>query len=234
MRRCCTAATRRSFSSVSVRRISSTRWSWMNSFSRSRASMARCSSARRSFWMRSTSASRCPNSSSSCSSIMRRRSSKLASSVMGGSAASNAFFCRWRSISSTSAFPAGSPLPNVNACSPNTAGSSPSFTTKSGVYGSVCASDSRNTDCTATVRLPSAASPPASPPSNMAASPAVASAPAPPAASAPPRPASIITVGGTACMNGTMGRLKYLYRCWPVTAAARSAGGASARASGGR
>ena len=109
MRRRWICATARSFSSIFLRRTSSTRWSCTNSFSRSRASMAVCSNSRRSAWMRSISFSRSAHSSSSCSSIIRRRSSKLASSVIGGKDCSNARFCRMRSIISTSANPAGRP-----------------------------------------------------------------------------------------------------------------------------
>eukprot|EP00962_Isochrysis_galbana_P033409 scaffold11172_cov122-Isochrysis_galbana.AAC.3 len=68
---------------------------------------------------------------------------------MGGSDASKARFCRARSIICTSRRPAGNcPLANVMLASFRSSGSSPSLTTKSGVYGSVCAAPSRYIDCT--------------------------------------------------------------------------------------
>jgi len=73
--------------------------------------------------------SRTFQSRSSCSDIILRRSARLASSVIGGSAASKARFARARSIICTSWRPAGSPCPHFSAARPRTSGSVPAGTT---------------------------------------------------------------------------------------------------------
>lgn len=122
------ATTARSLLCSRCCRMTSTRSSPKNSFSRSRSASASLSKRRRSFCSLSISDSRAAHSRVSCSSISRLRSAKEASSVIGGSAASKARFWRARSIISTSASPAGRPSSAFSVASASTSGSPPSAT----------------------------------------------------------------------------------------------------------
>ena len=130
----------------------------------------------------------------SCSLIIVRRSESDTSSVIGGSVASNSRFARARSIILTSLRPAGKPAPNVSAVSVSTSGLVPVGTTWSGVYGLVCAIESRYIDWHSTSLV-----------SGSGAGCGISSA-EPWSASTGAKSTS----GGCGFMNGMIGRRKYL------------------------
>mmetsp|Transcript_5552 Transcript_5552/g.15515 ORF Transcript_5552/g.15515 Transcript_5552/m.15515 type:complete len:264 (+) Transcript_5552:3101-3892(+) len=213
--RCCwMRASMRSRSSILRCRSASMRCSATKSADASRSLMRCLSASTRSSARRWSSSARSLNSCISCSSIMRLRIASDASSVKGGMDASRRRFSRahstiWMSCNDGTARPSCA----LSLASMSTSGGSAfSSTVNAGVYGSVCASLSRNLVCTS-ASLTSGSS------SSTAATRA-SSGSAPPAG--PPPSGARCTPAGMTCSGSTGGRTKYFARSPPVTVACRS------------
>mmetsp|Transcript_109840 Transcript_109840/g.310788 ORF Transcript_109840/g.310788 Transcript_109840/m.310788 type:complete len:215 (+) Transcript_109840:1097-1741(+) len=137
------AASVRSRSSSFFCRMRSTLSSLATSRFWSRSANAVRSNVSRLSWSSRIWLSRSAQSRNSCASISCMRTSRLDSSVGGGSICWKSRFCRVRSMICSSASVTGSPDWNVRCVSARTSGTWLGVMKYSGEYGSVCASDSR-------------------------------------------------------------------------------------------